>query len=123
MHGQASLAVVVLACAAGLARGAPAGFLVDDFVKPEPAGWQISGSPDYHQGGFGAAGLAIVPAAVDGLPALRAPIRIAADAKTPAVWLTRTLAAVPSAAPRGLVGLFATLALVEAGSLTLKYIG
>lgn len=95
MHGQACLAAVVLACAAGLARGAPAGFVVDDFAKPEPAGWQISGSPDYHQGGFGAAGLTIVPAAVDGLPALRAPIRIAAEAKSPAVWLTRTLAAVP----------------------------
>lgn len=95
MHAHACLAAAVLVCTVGVTQGAPAGVAVDDFAKPEPTGWQISGSPEYHRGGFGAAGVSIVPEAVDGLPALRAPIRIAAGAKTPAVWLTRKLDTLP----------------------------
>ncbi|MBM4085536.1 MAG: hypothetical protein FJ272_12155, partial [Planctomycetes bacterium] len=69
--------------------------VVDDFASPQPTGWQVSGSPEYYKGGFGAKGVSIVPNADDGKPSLRAAIHIRADAPTPACWLTKTLPSLP----------------------------
>ena len=71
------------------AQAAP--YVVDDFASNQPNGWQLSGSPDYYKGGFGAKGVTIEPNALAGKPAMRAPIHIPADASTPAVWLTKPL--------------------------------
>ena len=95
MHGQTCLAVVILACSVGVSRGAPVGVVIDDFSAPQPTAWQISGSPEYYRGGFGAAGLTCEPMAADGSPALRAVIRIPVGAVPAAIWLTRKLDTLP----------------------------
>lgn len=87
------IAILLLLTLAISAQAAP--YVVDDFISSQPNGWQLSGSPDYYKGGFGAKGVTIEPNAVAGKPAMRAPIHIPADASTPAVWLTKPLPNLP----------------------------
>ena len=95
MHGQTYLAAAILACTVAAGQGAPGVVVLDDFAGPEPSGWQISGSPEYYRGGFGAKGLACEPATAASGPALRATLHIPAGAAPPALWLTHKLDALP----------------------------